>query len=103
MEQKFTPKQVADYAADLLEKTGWFQGNSISPDSPACMMEAVSRAGRHFANLTNTEDDGQAYIAISLKIKSKVGIGPVHWNDAPGRTKEEVIQLLRGLYAVPAQ
>jgi hypothetical protein len=69
----------------ILER-GWCQHMSIAPDGRCCMIGALALAAERF--------DGADYPA--RRVLENV-IGPVwsipSFNDAPGRTKEEVLEV----------
>lgn len=69
-------------AVDLLETVGWCQGEYVSPDGKCCLLGALDTL-----NAPNA-----AYEPIEARI-GEIWI----WNDTPGRTKEEVIALLKDL------
>ena len=83
-------------AAELLEKVAdrfesealiWIQGKLGMPQQTACLVGGVSFTS------TNAQVEQLAYKALWEAI-DKVSHLPA-WNDQPGRTKEEVIDLLR--------
>ena len=87
-----TPAEIMDGAADLIERTGWTQavdardanGGEVDIDSPRavcfCMGAALFSASKG------------PLPPESCRLFEQ----PVHtWNDAPGRTKAEVLAALR--------
>lgn len=72
-------------AADLLERGGWCQGRGRGPGGSKCLVMALVYA---------TIKDADYPKAIEA-LESRLGKRPADWNDEPGRTKEEVIALLR--------
>lgn len=69
----------ANQAADLLESDGWTQGVGVNSSGAKCLI----------------------YVASSTALNGflrDVLLYPEGWNDAPHRTKEEVIGVLRGRY-----
>lgn len=85
-------------AADVIRERGWTQGDYVDTETGACcMVGAVDLA-------TGYTDDGEqitgdadvrrrrdeAYFALSPHARP----GPTVWNDAFGRTKDEVIEKL---------
>lgn len=83
-----TPREVLLAAADYLEANGWIQSGAYHPGGPACVINAFlavepddldSRAGAH-----------ELFIA---HVGARRGID--EWNDAPGRTRDEVVRALR--------
>lgn len=103
----FTPAQVFQHAAALVD-CGWTQGvyarNSAGnpclttgPDACSfCLFGAIKRAGSA-AGLTDAQIDrldafaGQVGL-VTPGVKTSM---VASWNDAPGRTKEEVSGFLR--------
>lgn len=84
-------RKLAGLAADYIEKHGWCQALAFRKDA-ACLLYAIHKAAA-----------GAGEIAGSLRheLAHRLCKGLVEWNDTPGRTKEEVIALLRE-YATPA-
>ena len=92
--------KVLRRAADLIEKHGWWQDgrDGISYPGKRCVMIAVSDAcdenGDLDFRIRDTENASQT-------IKEYLGITNVfHWNDAPERTAEEVVNVLRVVAAL---
>jgi hypothetical protein len=90
---------ILDGAADVIERDGWHQGAySAAPtgewegSAPACVLGAMNRAaGRNFW--------GDLLEAARRALGEAVGGGGLFhftdWNDAPERTKQEVLDALR--------
>ena len=80
-------------ARDILLERGWVQGVSGAPGGPRCVGGAMSEAS----------DSGHA-VETFTRFVTSVGIrlgGVAPWNDAPGRTREEVVLALeRAAYQV---
>lgn len=88
-------------AYELLEQKGWCQGyyahtaegircgEHSRKAASFCLMGALHATKDH-----NNDEFTSAFIAITHKID---GESIAQWNDAPGRTKEEVVKLLRSL------
>jgi hypothetical protein len=74
-------------AADYIEKYGWCQ-HSHSKAGTVCLWGAICEANGGDGRLC---DD--AYDKVETFLQNP--IGAINWNDAPGRTKDEVIALLR--------
>ena len=97
---KPTKRDVLHRAADLLEEFGWCQGAltnlgiGISPREAGvdrfCLSGAIGRAVYDLLGFS----EGSA-IAWARILHDLGGIEAVSWNDAPGRTKEEVVTKLR--------
>ena len=96
-----TPSAILLAAADLIEQTGWTQespaadeqGYPVRSHSPAacrfCVTEAIRRSCPDYPN-----DDLD--IAAMKRLERHLGtLDLPAWNDAPGRTKEEVVAALR--------
>ena len=80
-------RQLLLDAADLIERTHWWNGKSVARPRPAyCALTAITMAG-------DTHGVSLAHEAATY-FSHYVGIGDQripHWNDAPGRTKVEVL------------
>jgi hypothetical protein len=82
-----TVRDVLHRAADLLEEFGWCQGRAGSKaDGAMCAGGAVIEAVADFRNGPNF------WTTWSRFCEKYRGTS---WNDAPGRTKEEVVTALR--------
>lgn len=96
-----TPQDVLRQAADLIERTGWCQGVSAMNDSlipvpvddpSACRFCAIGAIRHVGATRGCYIESVDAVHALALVIDDDyIGL----WNDAPARTKEEVIATLR--------
>lgn len=84
-------------AADLIETGGWWAGESdlTSPLAPGhCVISALAVVSSHGAS---------AMVASKDLIKDHLCVeNIVHWNDAPGRTAEEVIEMMRDVAQIAA-
>jgi hypothetical protein len=85
-------RQVLLDAADSIERLGWIQHALGTGSGPRCVLGAI-----HFAGA----ERGSGWLwtgTIDAVTKMHAALGrnnlPV-WNDAPGRTKDEVLALLR--------
>lgn len=82
------PEKVGDNvfarAAEIIEKRGWCQGGIGMHGKRVCAFWAIEFAGG-------------ATMAHIRKMNAATGMSIAAWNDAPGRTKEEVIAVLREL------
>lgn len=84
-----TTRDVLHRAADLLSEFGWCQGREGSLDEgEICAMGAVNEAARSLGVPFRRDD------ALDLALDRIAPYVP-EWNDAPGRTKEEVVAALR--------
>jgi hypothetical protein len=93
-----TPEETIAYLeatkATLLSQ-GWLQGafgNSKLDEGAVCLVGAISRVTRHQDFVVHTEQCSPAYKAIRAVLPS--GASPALWNDARGRTLNQVIDLL---------
>ena len=84
--------------ADVLERAaygyeeelyGWHPGPGYWVDNNTCMVGAVMRAARELGFTFHKYDDDAHWFCYK-----RIGFGS-HWNDEPGRTKEEVVSALR--------
>jgi hypothetical protein len=72
-------------AWQILERDGWCQGNWTNPIGQRCLASALEAADVSLS-LTQIRE----FVALT-------GTTLTAWNDAPGRTAEEVIGLLKRL------
>lgn len=94
-------------AADLIERDGWCQHSYVEPNGARCAAEAISEVvyGQKSAEVAygQKSQDGQdgsrawwaAVRAFSRYLGLKRYIGIECWNDAKGRTAEEVVEAMR--------
>lgn len=82
-----TLRQVRDTAARIIESNGWFQGGYHGPGGNVCALAALYEA----CDRLDVEDQ----VELIKSWKPWTGFNIVAFNDAPGRTKAEVLQLLR--------
>jgi len=74
-------------AADYIEQHGWCQKVYQNGLGNACIMGALLRVAR------TTSGDGK----IMSRLRKYLGVTSLeNWNDASGRTKEQVVAALRG-------
>lgn len=90
--------EVIDNAADRIEEHGWWDGNpyDISGGPRYCVATSMP--------YTN---DGETHLAVveaifkvtGISVESRDDLGPmsaiIDWNDAPGRTQREVLDMMR--------
>lgn len=100
-----TALELAKNTIDILNENGWRQG-AADPfgDTAVCLGEAIGRA--YTSPITPEEDEKQTEQMTKLRLTMEAviwegGIEPrddwgpiVEWNDAPGRTKQEVMEVL---------
>lgn len=83
-------------AANFLERKQLHQGDFVSPDFQRfCLMGAI-RFAQH--GDPRRPSYGIGNIARD-RLRARLGEddGPAQWNDEPGRTKEEVVAMLRAV------
>jgi hypothetical protein len=71
-------------AADLLRERGWCQNQYIDDEGRICLMSALSLV--------------PASVRVLVMVHHATN-GTTTWNDIPGRTKDDVLDLLEGLAA----
>jgi len=80
---------VYSRAAERIRQRGWVQDVGRGPDGEACLVRALSEAG-------------QSLVGPLLAIKAHLGLGVgdalVRWNDAPERTVEDVLMVLKEMH-----
>ena len=89
--ETLTTTQILRDAADYLEAHKWAQGNGFCDDRGVCVLGAVALGDVEVASRIHSVED-PTYRAL----KEYLGNHPVFWNDAPERTKEQVVFALRG-------
>lgn len=85
---------VLDDAADHIERHGWWGGGEYEPKT-ACAVLAISEVTK--GGMTHLETCRSLAASLSLKIgEDDYGVAElVFWNDAPERTKQEVLDAFR--------
>jgi len=86
-----TPDPTTDIilgAIEYLERHGWCQG-AVAQGDNVCIVGAVRAVGG-----SHNPAYGPAMWRISRAIDNLGPAGVIAWNDAAGRTKEEVIEVL---------
>ena len=89
-----TPEEILAKAADLIEERGWCQGVGITGTGQRCL-------GRALWDATGLPIDAQCPAvpawrdAEAALTKELDPLDIILYNDAPGRTKEEVVTALR--------
>lgn len=93
--------EVLNRAADLIERDGWCQGSDRLKDG-ICVGKAIELSAEALRALWGEDFDARpAFVALELAAGIRVDAdhrsfgGYVLWNDAPGRTKAEVVAVLR--------
>lgn len=85
---------VIDKAITLIERDGWVQEQSHTLDGRRCLAYALEFAG---------DEADEFYGPAWRKVAAAIGILPeglTRWNDAVGRTKEEVLDILQKAKAI---
>lgn len=78
-------------AASLLEEQGWTQHQYQDNDGKRCLMGAIAAVDTTGRKMPYSVCDA---LRAHLKLTPKLSLS--EWNDKPERTKEEVINALRG-------
>jgi len=91
--KEVTTRDVLHRAADLLSEFGWCQHNLGSREQGHfCALGAINQASADLGVPGATNSYGLAHSGAFMAFK---GLGDIDWNNAPGRTREEVIAALR--------
>lgn len=78
------PSEVALAAKDVILDHGWVQGDFFGPNGEVCLSAAIRMVGWQ-------EGDSLVHKAV----RARTGLDAAfRWNDQPGRTKQEVLDLL---------
>ena len=75
--------------SEKIERDGWCQGEFVSSDGRVCATRAV------YSSLGSREEGDSFLMAVTRRLEKSL----IHWNDTQGRTKEEVIALLKEVEA----
>lgn len=96
-ESSLTPAQVQaglSHAAALIERHGWFRRVRPKGTGCHCLVTAIAEAGR---------SDRRLLAAMRAEVVRRIGAGGDYaydrvpdWNDAPERTEQDVLEMLRG-------
>jgi len=82
-----TAEEILARAADLLETRGWCQGVLEDEHGHLCLVEALG--------ITLTKYRALRHV-VCRAVDQEIGSGNFGaWNDAPGRTQDEVVTALR--------
>ncbi len=73
-------------AADQLERRGWCQGRTVDNEGRMCALGALIAVAGHA-----THDEWLAHVKLQEVVGDRVDL----WNDAPERTKEDVVAAFR--------
>jgi hypothetical protein len=82
--------EIYSRAADYIEDHGWIQHNLEDPSGRVCLWGALRR-------VTGWGLDSASELSelINREMCQELADSTTRWNDAPGRSKEEVIAFLR--------
>ncbi len=81
-------RKLLNDAADYIEEHGWCQGELRDEMGQVCILGAI-------ASIPDPEDWEPRSVALKALRAITGSPFPDNWNDAPGRTKEEVIAAFR--------
>jgi hypothetical protein len=82
-------------AADLIERDGWCQNSYWGPNGEHCALGAIQCSVS--GCVSECLDHNYFVIRAKNRFKEFVGIDHIqNWNDASGRTKEDVVTAMRG-------
>jgi hypothetical protein len=98
-------KRILLRAHEIIEERGWCQAKLVSSEGHVCLEAAISLAAcgtpYHEADWEMSEAAAQAF--AEMKRRVFFNRGEDHrlwsWNDRPGRTKDEVLKLIRDTVA----
>lgn len=85
-----TTRRIRLEAAAVIEKAGWCQGGLTDLHGRVCLLGAMMLAADSLG--ANRGEMALAWVELD----HEAGGALPRWNDAPSRTQEEVIDLLRG-------
>lgn len=103
-----TPREIIEGAIDLLNEKGWCQyttaratdGYPVAGDDPRAASYCLYGLIVVQDNLWSWSPSVQGTLRfIEQHLGLPDGQGVSGWNDAPGRTKDEVLSLLKDAYA----
>jgi hypothetical protein len=103
------PADILEAAADLLESKGWKQGefmNAIDPDDATrfCALGAIrvvtgysmaAKEYRQAGDYATYRERHRHSMEACLALAAKVGQDVPTWNDRPGRTADQVIDVMK--------
>lgn len=86
-------------AADYIEEHGWCQGQVRDSFGRVCITGALGYSHLD-SDLGPLHLDSEVREAAYMLLNKEVGIYIAAWNDAPGRTQDEVVTKLREVAAL---
>lgn len=92
-------KEIFEGALAVLDERGWTRGAPTSPGGPVCLGIALTLACKAGSVSTHSQDYVRAQRFL-LTANDLTLLNVVGWNDAPGRTYEDVVLVLKqAIYA----
>lgn len=82
-------------AADYIEEHGWIQGNRTG-SCGVCLVGAIEMVSNGKITIASAEG---YYLPDVARVSKVVGCDAWIWNDRNGRTKEQVVSILRQMAA----
>lgn len=77
-------------AHNLIKKKGWVKGSNRGPKGEYCLLSAIE----------DSLDPGELFYDYVDVLMARLKIRPDSWQDRPGRTKSDVLRLLREMQRV---
>lgn len=109
-QQKIPTSEILNKAADYIETEGWLSGAcGMEADTPGlCIEGAIGAAigastfgfGERQVYAYDEVEECPAALAVSVHLETSGNL--YDWNDAKGRTAEEVIEVLRATAVIEA-
>lgn len=116
MRRTVKPSEALDKAVEIIERDGWNQGEyyrtprpvedyeentrldeEAKRSAPCCQRGAIIRAltGTWKTITEMSHADAETVLRAHGYCRQLTGYHPIEWNDAPDRTKEEVVDMLK--------
>jgi hypothetical protein len=90
------PEQVIARARELIEERGWAQKKGKNAAGCMCIAYAVSEAAGYTYSdriaSANLYENSMTIIANKIGLRAWYDV--ITWNDAPGRTREDILEAL---------
>lgn len=98
--------ELAKDTVDILNEKGWKQGPaSLGDDTRLCLGEAIGEAAMNAVAASQEEEVQQVEQMTKLRLAIEANIPStnyindswsdiIQWNDKPGRTKQDVMEIL---------